>query len=158
MLSRLTTLRPSIRFRAFNCKYTTRPSHEAGDDSKVDWRRGNKPNGDSRRPSHGDRNSSKADWRSGGKQKNAAAENIKNLVAQWQSEGDRYVSYENLAKLDSELAQFTADRTIQEKAHLLSELTLTYFARSYIDLSRNETTFKPDNLVHTTGFQNILTF
>ena len=52
-----------------------------------------------------------------------------NFVAQWQSEGDRYVSYKNLVKLDSSLTSFTKGRTKAEKMNLLSELTLTYFAR-----------------------------
>ena len=52
-----------------------------------------------------------------------------NFVAQWQSEGDRYVSYKNLVKLDSSLTSFTKGRTKAEKISLLSELTLTYFAR-----------------------------
>jgi hypothetical protein len=126
MLSRLTTLRPAIRFRAFNCKFSTRPSQGAGENSKRDLR-------------------------TGGKKKNNAAENVKSLVAKWQSEGDRYVSYENLAKLDSELAQFTSDRTVKEKANLLSELTLTYFARS--DLLRKGTASKPDNLYSRLVFE-----
>ena len=129
MLSRLTSLRPAIRFRAFKCSYNTIPSHQGEDKSN-------------------------ANWRTGGQERNIPAENIKNLVAQWQSEGDRYVSYENLAKLDGMLAEFTADRTIEEKAHLLSELTLTYFARSDITSSRIETAFKSENVVHKTGFRN----
>ena len=51
------------------------------------------------------------------------------FVAQWQSEGNRYVGYENLVKLDSSLASFTTGRSKAEKIGLLSELTLTYFAR-----------------------------
>lgn len=129
MLSRVTTRRPAIGFRAFKCLYTTKPSNRAGDRPKPD------PN-----------------WRTKGQEKNVPAENIKNFVAQWQSEGDRYVSYENLTKLDGMLAQFSADRTIKEKAQLLSELTLTYFARSEINSSQIETTFRPDNFAHTTGF------
>lgn len=134
MLSRLTTRRPAIGFRAFKCSYTTKPSNRARDIIKPKPKPKPDPN-----------------WRTKGQEKNIPAENIKNLVAQWQSEGDRYVSYENLATLDGKLAQFSADRTIAEKAQLLSELTLTYFARSDINSSQIETAFRPDNFVHTTG-------
>ena len=61
--------------------------------------------------------------------RNRPGESAKNFVAQWQSEGDRYVGYENLVKLDTSLTSFTTGRTKAEKIDLLSELTLTYFAR-----------------------------
>lgn len=59
-------------------------------------------------------------------------ENSKNYVASWQSEGDYYVSYDNLLKLDAQLTSFTKGRTKSEKTELLSELSNTYFARLVI--------------------------
>ena len=103
MLCLLPTLRPAIRFRTINRLFSR--------NAKV---KGEK---------YVTKDSQYAAQRS------ATAEKVNKFVAKWQSEGDRYVSYDNLVKLDGMLSQFTTDRSINEKADLLSELTLTYFAR-----------------------------
>ena len=51
-----------------------------------------------------------------------------NYVAEWQAKGDHYVSYDNLLKLDG-LMSTPVSRTKSDKSSLLSELSLTYFAR-----------------------------
>ena len=56
-------------------------------------------------------------------------DNTKNFVAQWQSEGGKYVGYDNLVRLDGLLTSYSAGRSKAAKMDLLSELTLTYFAR-----------------------------
>ena len=61
--------------------------------------------------------------------RDASKQKTKEMVAQWEAEGDRYISYQNLVNLDASLTQFSATRTKSEKTNLLSELTLTYFAR-----------------------------
>lgn len=72
------------------------------------------------------------DNRTGGKRisrRDASKQKTKEMVAQWEAEGDRYISYQNLVNLDGSLTEFNATRTKTEKTNLLSELTLTYFAR-----------------------------
>lgn len=51
-----------------------------------------------------------------------------NYVAEWQAKGDHYVSYDNLLKLDGMMST-PASKTRSDKSSLLSELSLTYFAR-----------------------------
>lgn len=43
----------------------------------------------------------------------------KNYIAKWQSEGDHYVSYDNLIKLDGLLTTYSTGRTKVEKTDLL---------------------------------------
>lgn len=52
-----------------------------------------------------------------------------NLAAAWQAKGEHYVSYDTLQYLNEQLASFQSNRDKSEKKELLSELTLTYFAR-----------------------------
>jgi hypothetical protein len=52
-----------------------------------------------------------------------------NYAAKWQSRGDHYVSYDNLKRLDLLLTNYNKNRSRSEKTDLLSELSMTYFAR-----------------------------
>ena len=58
-----------------------------------------------------------------------------NYVAKWQSRGDHYVSYDNLQRLDRILSGGSMSSVVgtksksQNKKELVSELSLTYFAR-----------------------------
>ena len=61
--------------------------------------------------------------------RDVSKQKTKEMVAQWEAEGDRYISYQNLVELDGKLTEFNTTRTKTEKTQLLSELTLTYFAR-----------------------------
>ena len=61
--------------------------------------------------------------------RDVSKQKTKEMVAQWEAEGDRYISYQNLVELDGKLTEFNTARTKTEKTTLLSELTLTYFAR-----------------------------
>ena len=69
--------------------------------------------------------------------RDASKQKTKEMVAQWEAEGDRYISYQNLVNLDGSLTEFNATRTKTEKTNLLSELTLTYFARYTFNLTTN---------------------
>lgn len=60
-----------------------------------------------------------------------------NFAGKWQAKGDFYISFENLKYLDEELTKFKENRSKNEKKTLLSELTLTYFARFH-NLIRSE--------------------
>ena len=51
-----------------------------------------------------------------------------NFVAEWQSRGDHYVSYDNLVKLDN-LMTTSAGKSKNERSSIMSELSTTYFAR-----------------------------
>ena len=51
-----------------------------------------------------------------------------NFVAEWQAKGDHYVSYDNLLKLDS-LMGSVQGKSKSDRTSLLSELSITYFAR-----------------------------
>ena len=57
------------------------------------------------------------------------SENAQHFATQWQSEGDRYIGYDNLVKLDGMLTEYSTNRSRSDKTNLLSDLTLTYFAR-----------------------------
>lgn len=57
------------------------------------------------------------------------SENAQHFATQWQAEGDYYIGYDNLVKLDGMLTEFSANRSKTAKINLLSDLTLTYFAR-----------------------------
>lgn len=69
------------------------------------------------------------------------SDNSKNYIAKWQSEGDLYVSYDNLVKLDGLLTTKATARTKVEKTDILSELSLTYFARFH-NIIREEYQFE----------------
>jgi hypothetical protein len=69
------------------------------------------------------------------------SDNSKNYIAKWQSEGDLYVSYDNLIKLDGLLTTKATARTKVEKTDILSELSLTYFARFH-NIIREEYQFE----------------
>ena len=60
-----------------------------------------------------------------------------NFAGKWQAKGDFYVSFDNLQYLDDQLRRHKNNRGKQDKKVLLSELTLTYFARFH-NLLRNE--------------------
>lgn len=51
-----------------------------------------------------------------------------NYVAEWQAKGDHYVGYDNLLKLENMMTSPTS-KSKSDKSSLLSELSLTYFAR-----------------------------
>jgi hypothetical protein len=51
-----------------------------------------------------------------------------NFVAEWQSKGDHYVSYENLVKLDGMMTS-SVGKSKSDRSNTLSELSITYFAR-----------------------------
>lgn len=51
-----------------------------------------------------------------------------NFVAEWQSKGDHYVSYENLVKLDGMMTS-AVGKSKSDRSNTLSELSITYFAR-----------------------------
>lgn len=51
-----------------------------------------------------------------------------NFVAEWQSKGDHYISYENLVKLDGMMTT-AAGKSKSDRSNTISELSITYFAR-----------------------------
>lgn len=51
-----------------------------------------------------------------------------NFVAEWQSRGDHYISYENLVKLDGMMTS-SVGKSKSDRSNTLSELSVTYFAR-----------------------------
>jgi hypothetical protein len=51
-----------------------------------------------------------------------------NFVAEWQAKGDHYVSYDNLLKLDNMMGSVQG-KSKSDRTSLLSELSITYFAR-----------------------------
>ena len=51
-----------------------------------------------------------------------------NFVAEWQAKGDHYVSYDNLLKLDDMMGSVQG-KSKSDRNSLLSELSITYFAR-----------------------------
>jgi len=52
-----------------------------------------------------------------------------NFAAKWQENGDHYLGLSNLKNLNNQLIKFQENRNKIQKNILLSELTLTYFAR-----------------------------
>ena len=56
-----------------------------------------------------------------------------NFVAEWQAKGDHYVSYDNLLKLDNMMGSVQG-KSKSDRNSLLSELSMTYFARYGEDL------------------------
>ena len=56
-----------------------------------------------------------------------------NFVAEWQAKGDHYVSYNNLLKLDNMMGSVQG-KSKGDRTALLSELSITYFARYGEDL------------------------
>jgi hypothetical protein len=56
-------------------------------------------------------------------------QNESNFMAKWQQDGEYYVSYENLKKLDDSLLYYDKNRRQYEKRFVYDELSLTYFGR-----------------------------
>ena len=60
-----------------------------------------------------------------------------NYVANWQAQDDKYLSFENLVRLNNQLTYFDNKMSKSDKKELRKELQLTYFARFH-NLIREE--------------------